>query len=161
MLLNPALFPALRHRPTVLWAAMWAALPCLGVAGVHAQEAVGIGTPAPRATAVRALPEVVVRDSAWSLIPAPVVTRGGADLAPRRAATSDTAQLLADVPGVSWVTVHPPQNPTASDPASGGVMEVDVLGHQAGWANATDPALDSGVDELIGNPRLHLASLHR
>lgn len=136
MLLNPALFPALRHRPTVLWAAMWAALPCLGVAGVHAQEAVGIATPAPRATAVRALPEVVVRDSAWSLIPAPVVTRGGADLAPRRAATSDTAQLLADVPGVSWL-------------GAGGVSSLPVI---RGLADDRLRVLVDGVDAVASCP---------
>lgn len=49
----------------------------------------------------------------------------------------------------------------ARRPESGGVMKVDVLGHKAGRADATDPALDSGVDELIGHPRLHLASLYR
>ncbi len=40
-------------------------------------------------------------------------------------------------------------------------MKVDVLGHEAGRADTSDPALDCGVDEVVGHPRLHLASLHR
>ncbi|MDP3132493.1 MAG: hypothetical protein Q8M78_06090, partial [Burkholderiaceae bacterium] len=47
-----------------------------------------------------------------------------------------------------WVSVQVP--PTERTSASSGVIKMDVLGHQAGRANATDPALDGGVDELIG-----------
>ncbi|MDP3134691.1 MAG: CRISPR-associated endonuclease Cas3'', partial [Burkholderiaceae bacterium] len=35
--------------------------------------------------------------------------------------------------------------PTERTSASSGVIKMDVLGHQAGRANATDPALDGGV----------------
>ena len=50
----------------------------------------------------------------------------------------------------------------ASRCASGGVMEVDVLGDEAGGrADVSDPALNGLVNEVIGHPSLHLAGLHR
>ena len=39
----------------------------------------------------------------------------------------------------------------ASRCASGGVMQVDVLGHEAGRANVSDPALHGLVDKVVGD----------
>ena len=44
---------------------------------------------------------------------------------------------------------------------SGGVLKVDVLGHEAGRANVSDPALHGLVNNGVGHPSLHLAGLHR
>ena len=49
----------------------------------------------------------------------------------------------------------------ASRCASGGVMQVDVLGHEAGRADVSDPASNGLMDKVVGHPSLHLAGLHR
>lgn len=116
------------HRPAVLSGALWAVWPLLACAGVHAQTVGG--------TAARVLPEVVVRDSAWSLIPQPAAARTEADLAPRRAGTSDTTQLLADVPGVSWF-------------GAGGVSSLPVI---RGLADDRLRVLVDGVDAVASCP---------
>lgn len=117
------------HQPAVLWCALLAALPLLVSTGAHAQATAG-------STTARVLPEVVVRDSAWSLIPQPAAVRGEADLAARRASTSDTAQLLGDVPGVSWF-------------GAGGVSSLPVI---RGLADDRLRVLVDGVDAMASCP---------
>jgi hypothetical protein len=41
------------------------------------------------------------------------------------------------------------------------MLKVDVLGHEAGRADVSDPALHGLVDKVVGHPSLHLAGLHR
>ena len=40
-------------------------------------------------------------------------------------------------------------------------MQVDVLGHEAGRADVSDPASNGLMDKVVGHPSLHLAGLHR
>lgn len=74
------------------------ALPALGLvcASAMAQEASG----PPKADAVEALPAVTIRAEKQQTLPASQGL-GRVELQPRRAATSDTASLLSDVPGAS------------------------------------------------------------
>lgn len=112
------------HRPVALCVALAAAYPLWLVPVAHAQ------------VAPRALPEVVVRDSAWSLLPQPAASRDGTDLAALRATTSDTAQLLADVPGVSWF-------------GAGGVSSLPVI---RGLADDRLRVVVDGVDAVASCP---------
>ena len=56
---------------------------------------------------------------------------------------------------------HRSVDDTPAGGGPGGVLKVDVLGHEAGRANVSDPALHGLVDKVVGHPSLHLAGLHR